>query len=157
MKRFLFIIIIFLFLPTLVFAAQEKGNNKFGISLLQPTNLDIKNAAEMINSQGGDYGYATLVIQENDRDTKKWQGIFDELRKNHLIPIVRLATKPEGENWRRPEEKDADQWVAFLDSLNWIIKKDTSFFSMNRITQLNGVVKLIRKVMEKLPVYLPKN
>ena len=142
MKRFLFIIIIFLFLPTLVFAAQEKGNNKFGISLLQPTNLDIKNAAEMINSQGGDYGYATLVIQENDRDTKKWQGIFDELRKNHLIPIVRLATKPEGENWRRPEEKDADQWVAFLDSLNWIIKKRyiILFNEPNHATEWGGEV-----------------
>ena len=33
------------------------------------------------------------------------------------------STKPEGENWRRPEEKDADTWVEFLDSLNWVIKK----------------------------------
>ena len=142
MKRFLFIILIFLFLPPLVFAAQEKGNNKFGISLLQPTNLDIKNAAEMINSQGGDYGYVTLVIQENDRDIKKWQGIFDELRKNHLIPIIRLSTKPEGENWRRPEEKDADTWVEFLDSLNWVIKKRyiVLFNEPNHATEWGGEV-----------------
>ncbi|MBI4974091.1 hypothetical protein HZC27_05795 [Candidatus Roizmanbacteria bacterium] len=142
MKRILFLLIIFLLFSRVVFAAPERGNNKFGISLLQPTNLDIKNAAEMINSQGGDYGYATLVIQENDRDIKKWQGIFDELRKNHLIPIIRLATQPEGENWRRPEEKDADTWVAFLDSLNWVIKKRyiVLFNEPNHATEWGGEV-----------------
>lgn len=96
----------------------------------------------MINSQGGDYGYATLVIQENYRDIKKWQGIFDELRKNHLIPIIRLATQPEGENWRRPEEKDADQWGEFLDSLNWVIKKRyvVLFNEPNHATEWGGEV-----------------
>ena len=142
MKRLLFIILTLLFLPPLVFAAPEKGNNKFGISLLQPTNLDVQNAAEMINSQGGDYGYVTLVIQENDRDKIKWQGIFDELRKNHLIPIIRLATHPEGENWRKPEEKDANQWISFLDSLNWVIKKRhiILFNEPNHATEWGGEV-----------------
>ncbi|MEK9169922.1 MAG: hypothetical protein AAB788_04220, partial [Patescibacteria group bacterium] len=39
-----------------------------------------------------------------------------------LIPIIRLATSAEGENWRRPEPSDAKGWVDFLDSLNWVIK-----------------------------------
>lgn len=121
MKKLILILFILLLFPRVTFAAEP--NNKFGISLLQPTASDIKKAAEMVNSQGGDYGYATLVIQENDRDRGKWQQIFDELRVNHLIPIVRLATRPEGENWRRPTQDEAAGWVEFLNSLNWVVKK----------------------------------
>jgi len=110
-------------MPGFVFATPAKINNKFGISLLQPTNSDIKKAAEMVNSKGGDYGYVTLVIQENDRNHGKWQEVFDELRKYHLIPIVRLATKPEGENWRRPSKDDVENWTSFLDKLNWVVKE----------------------------------
>lgn len=103
-----------------VFAAE--ANNIYGIHLAQPHAEDIKAAADLVNSNGGDWGYITLVIQENDRDLGKWQGIFDELRRLHLIPIIRLATSPVGENWRRPEPPDAQNWVDFLNSLNWVTK-----------------------------------
>ncbi len=105
--------------PSLVSASE---NNKFGISLLQPTSEDIVKAAELVNTNG-DWGYVTLVIQENDRDVRKWQDIFNELRVNHLIPIIRLATSPLGEVWRRPEEKDAQGWAEFLNKLNWVVQK----------------------------------
>lgn len=98
-------------------------NNKFGISLLQPTSEDIQDAAKLINGENGDWGYVTLVIQENDRDVRKWQDLFEQLRVAHLIPIVRLATSPQGEVWRRPEEKDVNNWVEFLNKLNWVVKK----------------------------------
>lgn len=101
--------------------AQE--NNKFGISLLQPSSEDVLGASKMVNSTNGDWGYVTLVIQENDRDVKKWQDIFEQLREKHLIPIIRLATSPQGEVWRRPEEKDAQEWISFLNKLNWVVKK----------------------------------
>lgn len=101
--------------------AQE--NNKVGISLLQPTSEDFNGASDMINSNNGDWGYVTLVIQENDRDVRRWQDIFEQLREKHLIPIIRLATSPQGEVWRRPEEKDAKEWVDFLNKLNWVVKK----------------------------------
>ena len=97
-------------------------NNIYGIHLAQPHLEDLKSAADLVNSEGGDWGYVTLVIQENDRDLGKWQGIFDELRLLHLVPIIRLATSPVGENWRRPEPKDAQSWVDFLNSLNWVTK-----------------------------------
>ena len=124
MKKIFFSIIltsVFYLLFSLPTHAQT--NNKVGISLLQPTNEDIKEAAMMINGNGGDYGYVTLVIQENDRDVRKWQDLFEQLREHHLIPIIRLATSPEGEVWRRPEEKDATEWVQFLNKLNWVVQK----------------------------------
>ncbi|PIY72418.1 hypothetical protein COY87_01075 [Candidatus Roizmanbacteria bacterium CG_4_10_14_0_8_um_filter_33_9] len=123
-KGVLLSLAMFLIFLTPVASAQklDRPNNKFGISLLQPSDDDIKKTAELVNSNGGDYGYVTLVIQENDRDRRKWQDLFEKLRENNLIPIIRLATQLEGENWRKPEEKDAEEWVNFLDSLNWIIK-----------------------------------
>lgn len=98
-------------------------NNKFGIHLAQPQEDDILKARDLVNSQGGDWGYITLVIQEDDRNKEKWQGIFDKLRELHLIPIIRLATKPEGPQWRRPVPEDVDSWVNFLSSLNWVVKE----------------------------------
>ncbi|MEK7494962.1 MAG: hypothetical protein AAB603_00005 [Patescibacteria group bacterium] len=109
-----------IFLPLSVFAATP--NNKFGMSLAQPNIDQFNEVKKLVNSNGGDWGYVTLIIEEKDRNKDKWQGIFDNLRKLHLIPIIRLATSAEGENWRRPEPSDAKGWVDFLDSLNWVIK-----------------------------------
>jgi len=97
-------------------------NNKFGIHLAVPQKEDINKAAELVNSSGGKWGYVTLVVQENDRDSGKWQGIFNQLRKLHLIPIVRLATVAQGQVWKRPVSQEADGWASFLASLNWPVK-----------------------------------
>lgn len=117
-KKILLAIIFFVFVKSI--SAVE--NNKFGIHLAQPHLQDLKAAAELVNSSGGDWGYVTLVIQENDRDRRKWQEIFDQLRELHLIPIIRLATTPVGPSWQRPSKDGAKEWVEFLDSLNWVVK-----------------------------------
>ena len=121
--KFIQILIVFFvsFLISKNVIANEP-NNKFGIHLAQPHLEDLKKVSELVNSSGGDWGYVTLVIQENDRDLKKWQEIFDLARKYHLIPIIRIATVPIGENWKRPNPSDAYSWVDFLDSLNWVVK-----------------------------------
>ncbi len=116
----LILLVIILFLPFSIFAANS--NNKFGIHLAQPHIEDFPKVKELVNSNGGDWGYITLIIQENDRNKEKWQEIFNRLRQYYLVPIIRLATSAEGENWRRPEVKDAQGWADFLDSLNWVVK-----------------------------------
>lgn len=122
MRKILLTILTVLFLfPVPALAASP--NNIYGIHLAQPHPEDIKAASDLVNSNGGKWGYVTLVIQENDRSREKWQGVFDQLRELELIPIVRLATRAEGENWRRPEVEDAQGWADFLDSLNWVTKK----------------------------------
>lgn len=128
--KFMFkkILIIFLFLLICLFKpflvlASDASNNKFGIHLADVSDEDLKKAASLVNSSGGDWGYVTLVIQENDRNSEKWQSVFNLLRRLHLIPIVRLATKPKGDTWQRPKKEDAESWSDFLNSLNWVIKK----------------------------------
>lgn len=120
MRKCLILLLFLFLLPTSIFATAP--NNIYGIHLAQPQPQDIQAASDLVNSNGGKWGYVTVVMQENDRDKNKWQEIFNQMRELHLIPIVRLATRPEGENWRRPEPEDAKSWVDFLDSLNWVVK-----------------------------------
>lgn len=101
---------------------KDYPNNKFGIHIAVADARDITDASNLLNSNGGEWGYVTIVIQESDRDKGKWQGIFNLLRRQKLIPLVRIATHPEGENWRRPTKEDAAQWAEFLNSLRWVTK-----------------------------------
>ena len=95
-------------------------NNSFGIHLFSEKDLD--DAKNLVNTNGGDWGYITLVITEAERDRDRWQQIFDKMRKAHLIPIIRIATKGEGENWVKPQDSEITNWVSFLNSLNWVIQ-----------------------------------
>jgi len=113
--------VLIIFLNTVVLV-KGADNNIFGIHLAQPHFEDIEAAARLVNSNGGRWGYVTLIIQENDKGLNKWQGVFDKLRELKLIPIIRLATQPQGENWRRPDVQDVNEWVVFLNSLNWVVK-----------------------------------
>src|SRR5690349_16915411 len=78
------------------------SNNKFGIHIISPTVDEVKPASELVNSTGGDWGYITVIIEDSERDHQKWQDFFDLLRQKHLIPLVRLATSPDGGNWKVP-------------------------------------------------------
>jgi hypothetical protein len=125
-KRF-FSIFIFLILffgsSSSLFAISDPigvPNNKFGIHIF--SEKDLQTAADLVNSGGGDWGYVTLVITEGERDHDRWQKVFDQMRRLHLIPIVRLATKAEGSTWNAPDEAEINNWTSFLNSLNWVVQ-----------------------------------
>ena len=98
---------------------RQSPNNRFGIHILEPE--DLAPAAGLVNTHG-DWGYVTLVIRFNDLNRAKWQAQFDEMRRRHLIPLVRLATAAENSYWVKPKSEDVDQWVEFLNSLNWVVQ-----------------------------------
>lgn len=116
-------------------------NNRFGIHLIDETDIDL--AADLVNTNGGDWGYVTLVIRENDRDLEKWQRLFDHLRRVHLIPIIRLATALENEAWRAPKPEDAEAWADFLNRLNWVVANRyvVLFNEPNHAKEWGGAVK----------------
>jgi hypothetical protein len=125
-KRFFVLFIsVFLFFNSAVsaFATVDPGsvsNNKFGIHIF--SEKDLQDAANLVNSNGGDWGYVTIVITEAERDHDRWQQVFDQMRRLHLIPIVRLATKANGSTWDAPAEAEINNWIGFLNSLNWVIE-----------------------------------
>lgn len=108
----------------IVFFANKPAwaeNNKFGIHILKTEELE--EAAKLVNSQGGDWGYVTIVLQDNDLDYNKWQNFMDKCRKLHLIPIIRLATHPQNNYWLKPDFNDLEKYAHFLALLNWPVKE----------------------------------
>lgn len=98
-------------------------NNKFGIHILFPSELE--QAANLVNSNGGDWGYIVIPIQSGDKDLEKWQAFMDSAKKLHVIPIVRLATEGDYFNtkvWRKPNDNDIADFANFLNSLDWPVK-----------------------------------
>src|SRR5260221_325365 len=124
---FLFTIFLFGFFTSKVKAYDPTivANNHFGMHVVDTSHL--KDVAKLVNSNEGDWGYITFVIQKGERDPKRWQSAFDEMRLLHIIPIVRIATAPignmnNGSVWEKPTVDEIDGWVSFLNSLNWVIK-----------------------------------
>lgn len=99
---------------------RKTSNNKYGIDIVDEN--DLLDASYLVNSSGGDWGYVTIVIPENERKTDKWNTIFERMRQLHLIPIVRLATHIEGNSWTVPKKEESAVWADFLNSLDWPIK-----------------------------------
>lgn len=117
------ILIFFLILAFLGLALPVKAVspiNKFGIHIL--SEYDLPKAAELVNSQGGDWGFITIVIRNDELDLPRWQKFFDECRRLHLFPLVRIATQINGQNWTKPSLADAQTWATFLGNLNWPVK-----------------------------------
>lgn len=99
---------------------RNSANNIFGIHIIDENDLD--GASNLVNSEGGSWGYVTVVIQDTDRNLVKWQRIFDRMRELKLIPLVRLATHPMGATWVEPKEEDIEEWVKFLSKLTWVVQ-----------------------------------
>lgn len=99
-------------------------NNRFGVHIIAPTHDESSPAASLVNSSGGDWGYVTLLIEGRDKNRDKWQTFFDDLRRRHLIPLVRIATQPDppAGGWKKPSDGEEQVWAEFLDSLNWPTK-----------------------------------
>lgn len=122
---FIIIISILIFIPNTksIFAVVDPlaaPNNKYGIHIIDEN--DLYDAANLVNSSGGDWGYVTLVITDKDRNLEKWQKSMELMRNLHLIPIIRIATHLNSDMWEKPKEEDISEWVDFLSRLHWVSK-----------------------------------
>ena len=145
MKKLIFLLFfVILIVPNDSFAIENPlsvTNNKFGIHILFTNEL--QEAAKLVNSQGGDWGYVTIPIQAGDRDLEKWQKFMDGAKNLHVIPIIRLATEGDYFNtkvWRKPKFEDVLDFANFLDSLEWPTKNRyiIVFNEVNRSDEWGG-------------------
>jgi len=127
--RVFFLVVIFcvFFLITKSVSAAENPlavpNNKIGIHILDVSEL--QQAAQLVNSNGGAWGYVTIPIQVGDTNRTKWQQFMDDCKKNQVIPILRLATgddTTDNKVWRKPDLYDIINYANFLNSLDWPTK-----------------------------------
>jgi|SRR5579885_1934283 len=150
MKRLLLLSILlysfFFLIPRPTFAIVDPlsvPNNKIGISILFASEL--QQAAQLVNGNGGQWGYVTIPIQWGDRDIVKWQNFMDEAKQLHVIPILRLSTEGDYFNtqvWRKPLLSDLLDFANFLNSLNWPVKNRyvIVFNEVNRADEWGGSV-----------------
>ena len=137
-------IIIFIFL-LLLFGSHQPilaSGNIFGLHLTQPQ--DIYTAKTIINSSAGDWGWATIVVRTDQLNRQTWQEFFDNCRRFHIQPIIRLATIMENDYWKRPELSDIDNLAVFLNSLNWPTKDQPVilFNEINHAKEWGGQVDI---------------
>ncbi len=129
MKKILLVLLLLIASLSLVpktYAVEDPlsvQNNKFGIHILFSSELG--EAAKLVNSNGGDWGYVTIPIQTGDKDINKWQDFMNQCRQLHVIPIIRLATEGDyfhTQDWRKPTYDDIIDFANFLNSLQWPVK-----------------------------------
>lgn len=155
MKKILRLFLNFLFLIIIVYSLSffyskqslaiynplSVPNNKIGVHILFPDELD--KAKELINSNGGDWGYVTIPIQAGDKDLKKWQNFMNKSKSLHIIPLIRLATQGDyfdKSSWEAPTDSDVVDFANFLNSLDWPVKNRyiVVFNEVNRSDEWEG-------------------
>lgn len=141
---FIFTMLFLLLTSTSSFALEDplsKSNNFVGIHVLFQSELE--QAATLVNSSGGEWGYVTIPIQTVDRDMEKWQAFMDQAKKLKVIPLVRIATQPDPANtavWSKPTDYDLIDFANFLSALSWPTKNKyvILFNEVNRSDEWGG-------------------
>ncbi|KKT35720.1 MAG: hypothetical protein UW23_C0012G0027, partial [Candidatus Collierbacteria bacterium GW2011_GWA1_44_12] len=82
------------------------------------------------------------VIQSTDRDRIKWQKFLDKCKELKVIPLIRVATVPEGLSWVEPNDYDLIDFANFLGDLKWpLANRYVIFFNeVNRSDEYGGLV-----------------
>ncbi|OGK54981.1 hypothetical protein A3H78_00710 [Candidatus Roizmanbacteria bacterium RIFCSPLOWO2_02_FULL_36_11] len=146
-KKISAILILFLLFFTPQANAQNVAgseNNNCGLHLNQREEGDIAAAAELCNSNGGDWGKVVITLQDDIiGNVDELNNTFNLLRKYHLEPIIRLATHLCGDSWCQPTLDDSTRWVNFLTSprLYWPTsqKRIILFNEVNHAKEWGGV------------------
>lgn len=93
-------------------------NNKFGLYVYAESANFFEIAQELVNSNGGDWGYVLIPFNVKDTDYDKWERVFEQLRNKHLIPVIQL--------WDIDTDEYEEQTMAaakFLNSFIWPIQE----------------------------------
>jgi hypothetical protein len=104
-------------------AVASRGNNPVGINLIRWTEPRfLRAAATLVNANGGDWGYVTVVLVDEDRiDPPGVRRLFEWCATLHLTPIVRIGTRFDAvaRSWLRPKLTDPHVWRVFFEQLRW--------------------------------------
>lgn len=116
------------------------ANNLAGAHILYPSELD--EAAKLVNSNGGKWGYVTVPIQPTDRNKDVWQAFMKRAKELQVIPLIRITTIPDGGTWEKADDTDLVDFANFLNELDWPIENRyiILFNEVNRDTEWGGEV-----------------
>jgi hypothetical protein len=101
-------------------------NNIVGLNLArlhQPQYIWV--AGQIVNANGGSWGYVTMLLTRQDRDAdfavQQLQQVLDRCYEARVQPIVRVSTQfnPDTGIWERPNDNDAPRWRALFEQARW--------------------------------------
>ena len=99
-----------------IFASQ---GSVLGIHILSPSEAQSANELFLADTTSEAH-YVTIPLTLDDLQKKDdWNTFFAYAQKQHLIPIVRLATHFENGSWQVPTKKNIVDLIAFLSVLQW--------------------------------------
>lgn len=93
-------------------------NNKFGIYVYAENKDFFELAQQLVNSNGGDWGYVLIPYNVKDRDYDKWGRVFEQLNNKHLIPVIQLWDIDVNDYKKQTKES-----AKFLNSFVWPIRE----------------------------------
>ncbi|MDQ5981806.1 MAG: hypothetical protein QG570_563 [Patescibacteria group bacterium] len=94
-------------------------NNKFGIYIYAEVNDFMDMADELVNSNGGEWGYVLIPYNVKDRNENRWGDLFVRLAEKKLIPIIQLWDLDLEDDKRNKQIQGS---AEFLNTLQWPIK-----------------------------------
>lgn len=98
---------------------QAQGS-VLGIHILNPAELT--DAVDLLKQadQQDTWHYVTIPVTLDDVEKQvEWQNFFYQAREQKIVPIVRLTTRIEGENWKIPTRQEITTLISFLSHLEW--------------------------------------
>ncbi len=100
--------------------AAAQTRQKLGIHIMNPGETD--EATLLFNSSIDDQSWRYVTVPITLDDLKKeavWTEFFLKAKEKKIVPIVRLATRPDGSVWQRPSKKDVADLFMFLSQFEW--------------------------------------
>ena len=94
-------------------------NNKAGLYIYAEVAEYSTIAAELVNSNGGDWGYVLIPYNVKDYNETRWGGLFSRLSEQHLIPIIQLWDLDLEEDKQKEQIRKS---AEFLNILKWPIR-----------------------------------
>lgn len=97
------------------------ANNRYGMYMVVdasslPMNIQIPKIAELVNSNGGDWGYILFPLWIDNFDQGKWEEFFELTAQYHLTPIIQLQTSRVDPAYM---VNNLQKTATFLDSFYW--------------------------------------
>jgi len=92
-------------------------NNKFGLYIYAEDKDFFEIAQNLVNSEGGEWGYVLIPYNVRDSDESKWGRVFDQLIDKKLIPVIQLWNV-DPDDYQKETRKAAE----FLNKFIWPIK-----------------------------------
>lgn len=102
------------------FPTQVNAQEILGVHILHPQDLPDVEKLLRTDKNRDQWQYVTIpfTLQDTER-VVEWQAFFEECHRKKLIPLVRLATRVEGDSWVKPTKKDVVVMATALGKLNW--------------------------------------